>query len=159
MVCRAVHQVTRKMVCRAVHRVTRKMVCRAIHQVTGRMVTRPQRSHLASPPSGGLRPIAHWRPFKMRRQASTPGDSADRATDTRYRRLYSHTSDTRTQQFSARCSIYGKASTREDKSSKWLHPASPPIKTMIWWCFAADVDKVMFRGKEKASNRRRTVLS
>ena len=53
-----------------------------------------------------VRPIAHWRRFKVRWQASMPGDSAGRATDTRYQRLYSHTSNTRTQQFSARSSIY-----------------------------------------------------
>ena len=64
-----------------------------------------------------VRPIAHWRLFKIRQQASTPGDSAGRATDTRYQRLYSHTSNTCTQQFGMHCSIYGKASTREDKLS------------------------------------------
>ena len=52
-----------------------------------------------------------------------------------------------------RCSIYGKASTREDKSSEWLHPASPPIKTIIWWCFAAGVDAVMLRSEEKANKK------
>ena len=93
-----------------------------------------------------VRPIAHWRRFKIRQQASTPGDSAGRATDTRYQRLYSHASNKRTQQFSARCSMYSKASTREDKSSKWLHPASLPIKTIIWCCFAAGVDAVTQNG-------------
>ena len=53
-----------------------------------------------------VRPIAHWRRFKVRWQASMPGDSAGRATDTRYQRLYSHSSNTRTQQFSVRRSIY-----------------------------------------------------
>ena len=67
-----------------------------------------------------VRPTAHWRRIKIRRQASTPGDSAGRATDTRYQRLCSYTSNTRTQQFSARYSLYGKTSTREDKSSKWV---------------------------------------
>ena len=102
--------------------------------------------------------IAIWRRFKIRRQASAPGDSADRATDTRYRRLYSHTSDTLTQQFSARCSIYGKASTREDKSSKWLHPMSSPIKTIIWCCFAAGVDAVMLRSEEKVRQKKKNGL-
>ena len=102
-----------------------------------------------------LRPIARWRRFKIRWQASTPGYSTGRAEDTRYQRLYSHTSSTLTQQFSARCSIYGKASTREDKSSNWLHSASPPIKTIIWWCFAAGVDAVMFRSENIKANKRR----
>ena len=106
-----------------------------------------------------LRPIAHWRRFKIRRQASTPGDSAGRATDTRYQRLYSNNSNTRTQQFSARCSIYGTASTREDKAPKWLQTASSPIKTIIWCCFAAGVDAVMLRSKENANKRRRMVWS
>ena len=61
--------------------------------------------------------IAHWRRFKIRRQASTPRDSVGRATYTRYQRLYSHTSNTHTHQLSARCSIYGKASTREEKAN------------------------------------------
>ena len=43
-----------------------------------------------------FKPIAHWRRFKIRRPASTPGDSAGRASDTRYQRLYSHTSNTPT---------------------------------------------------------------
>ena len=106
-----------------------------------------------------IRPIAHWRPFKIRRQASTPGDRAGRATDTRCQRLYSHASNTRTHQFSARCSINSKALTRLDKSSKWLHPASPSIKTITGWCFAAGVDAVMLRSVEKANKRRRTVRS
>ena len=124
--------------------------------------TRSKRPRTAVRPAvtrnGILRPIAHWWRFNIRRQASTPGDSAGRATDTRYQRLYSHTNNIRTQQFSARCSIYGKASTREDKLSKWLHPASPPIKTITWWCFAAGVDAVKLRSEEKA-NKRRTVWS
>ena len=120
-----------------------------------RTAVRPAVTH-----NGILRPIAHWWRFNIRRQASTPGDRAGRTTDTRYQyqRLYLHTSNIRTQQFSARCSIYGKELTREDKSSKWLHPASPPIKTIIWWCFAAGVDAVMLRSEEKA-NKRRTVWS
>ena len=103
-----------------------------------------------------LRPIARWRRFKIRWQASTPGYSTGRAEDTRYQRLYSHTSSTLTQQFSARCSIYGKALTQEDKLSKWLHPASPPSKTIIWCCFAAGVDAVAFRSEQKANKMRRT---
>ena len=105
---------------------------------------------------GGLRPIAHWRRFKIRWKASTPGGSAGRETNTRFQRLYSHICNTGTQQFSARCFIYSKTSTREDKSSKWLHPASPP--TIICWCFAAGVDAVMLRSEVKA-NKRRTVWS
>ena len=77
----------------------------------------------------------------------------------RYTLPTSVTSNARTQQFSARCSIHSKASTREDKLSKWLHPASPPIKTIIWWCSAAGVDAVMLRGEEKTNKRRRTVWS
>ena len=50
--------------------------------------------------------------------------------------------------------MYGKASTREDKASKWLHPASPPIKTIIWCYFAAGVDAVMLRSEEKANKRK-----
>ena len=109
-----------------------------------------------------IRPIAQRRRFRIRRQAWTPGDSADRAPNTLYQRLYSHTSHTRTQQFiaqfSARCSIYGKTSTCEDKSSIWLHPATPPIKTIIWFCFAAGVDAAVLESGEKANKRRSTVL-
>ena len=43
-----------------------------------------------------LKPIAHWRRFKIGRQASAPSVSAGLATDTRYRRLHSHTSNTHT---------------------------------------------------------------
>ena len=43
-----------------------------------------------------LRPIAHWRRFKIRRQASAPSDSADRATDTPYHRMHSNTRNTHT---------------------------------------------------------------
>ena len=104
-----------------------------------------------------LKPVTHWRRFRIRRRASMPGDSAGRARATRYQRLYSHTSNTRTQQFSGRCAIYGKASTREEKSSKWLHPVSSPIKTIIWCSCAAGVDAVMLRSVEKANESRRTV--
>ena len=127
--------------------------------------TRSKRPRTAVRPAvtrnGILRPIAHWWRFNIRRQASTPGDRAGRTTDTRYQyqRLYLHTSNIRTQQFSARCSIYGKASTREDKSSKWLHPASHPIKTKTRCCFAAGVDAAMSRSEEKANKRRRKVWS
>ena len=88
-----------------------------------------------------------------------PGDSAGRATDTRYQRLHSHTSNTHmhTQQFSVRCSIYGKVSRREDKSSKWLHPASLPIKTIIWCSFADGVKAATLESEEKANKRRRTL--
>ena len=44
-----------------------------------------------------LRPIAQWRRFKIRRQASTSCESAGIATDTHYQCLYSHTSNIRTQ--------------------------------------------------------------
>ena len=46
--------------------------------------------------SSSLKPIAHWQQFTTRRQASAPSDSAGRATDTRYQRLHSHTSNTHT---------------------------------------------------------------
>ena len=48
----------------------------------------------------------HWRGFKIRRQASQPGDSAGRTTDTRYQRLHSHTSNTHAQSSSARAVPY-----------------------------------------------------
>ena len=73
-----------------------------------------------------------------------------------YQRLYSHTSKTHTEQLSARCSLYGKVSRREDKSSKWLHPASLPIKTVIWCCFAAGADAATLESEEKANKRRGT---
>ena len=106
-----------------------------------------------------IRSIAHWWQFKIRQQSSTPSDSTGRATDTHYQRLYLHTSNTRTQQFSARYSIYGKASTHKDKLSEWLQPASPLTKTIIWCCFAAGVDAVMLKSEGKANKRRRTVWS
>ena len=106
------------------------------------------------------KPIAHWRRFKIRRQKSAPGDSAGRATGTRCQRLHSHTSNTRTYtKFSARCSIYGKVSRRKDKSSKRLHPASLPIKTIIWWCLAAGVDAAMLKSEEQAHKKRGKVRS
>ena len=40
----------------------------------------------------------------------------------------------------------------KDKSSKWLHLASPPIKTIIWCCFAS-VDAVVWRSEEKANKK------
>ena len=49
--------------------------------------------------------------------------------------------------------IYGKVSRREDKSSKWLHPASLPIKTIIWYCFAAGVDAAMLKSEEKVQKK------
>ena len=101
-----------------------------------------------------IRPIAHWWRFKIWQQASTPGDSANRGTDAHYQCLHSHTSNTSTQH----SSIYGKPSTHKDTSSKWLHPASPQIKTIIWCCFAG-VDAVMLRSAEKADKRRRMVWS
>ena len=61
-----------------------------------------------------IRPIARWRLFKIQWQVLTQGNSAGRVTDKHYQRLYSHTSNTCTQQFSAYGSIYGKASTHED---------------------------------------------
>ena len=72
--------------------------------------------------SGKVRPIAHLRRFKIQRQGSAPSDSAGRATDTRYQRLHSHTSNTlatQAQQFSVRCSIYDKVSRREDSEPVW----------------------------------------
>ena len=63
----------------------------------------------------------------------------------------------RTQQFSARCSINGKESTREDKSSKCPHAASSPSKTIIWWCFAAGVDAVMLRSEEKGQQKKNSL--
>ena len=67
-----------------------------------------------------------------------------------------HKQHTRTKQFSARCSIYGKASRREDKSSTWLHPPSLPIETIVWWCFAAGVNAATLESEEKANKRIRT---
>ena len=69
--------------------------------------------------------------------------SAAAATDTCNKRLHTHTSNTHKEQFSMRCSIHGKVSRREDKSSKWLHPASPPMKTITLCYFAAGVDAAM----------------
>ena len=91
---------------------------------------------------------------KPRCQATAQAERQIHATNVCTRTLATHVHSSR-----ARCSIYGKASTREDKSSKWLHPASPPIKTIIWCCFAAGVDAVMLRSEEKANKRRRTVWS
>ena len=89
------------------------------------------------------------------------GDKAGRATDTRHQRLHSHASNTHThtQQFGARCAIYGKVLRREDKSSKWLHPASLPNETIIWWCFAAGVNVATLESEEKANERIRTFWS
>ena len=89
-----------------------------------------------------------------------PGVSAGRVTDTRYQRLYC-TLATHVYSSSAHAVpyMYGKASTCEDKSSKSLHPVSPPIKTIIWCCFDAGVDAVMLRSEEKANKRRRMVWS
>ena len=100
-----------------------------------------------------LGPITHWQQFNIQRQVSMPGNSADRATNTHYQCLYSNTSNTRIQRFSTCCSIYGNASTREDESSKWLHPASPLTSTIIGWCFAAGVDAVMLRSEENGNKR------
>ena len=44
---------------------------------------------------------------------------------------------------------------REDKASKWLHTASPPIKTIIWCCFAAGVDAVMLRVEERRKDQQK----
>ena len=107
----------------------------------------------------GVRPIAHWRRFKIWRQALVPGNSAGRVTDTCYQRLHSHTGNKRTQQFRACCSIYGKVSRRKDKWSKWLHPASLLIKTIVWRCLAAGVDAAVLESKEKANKRRRKAWS
>ena len=79
------------------------------------------------------------------------------ATDTRYQRMQTHTSNTHTRKFRVRCSVYGKVSRREDKSSKWLQPASLPKKTIIWCCFANGIDTAMLEWEEKASKRRITV--
>ena len=108
---------------------------------------------VAVPGSGpwDVRLFVYWRRFKIRRQASTPGDSEGRATDTRYQRPYSHTSSARTQLFSARCSIYGRPSTREDKLSRWLVSSSESFSyTIIWCCFPAGANAVMLRSEEKA---------
>ena len=40
-------------------------------------------------------------------------------------------------------------SRRENKSSKWLHPASLPIETIICWCFAVGVDAATLESEEK----------
>ena len=61
-----------------------------------------------------------------------------------------HYKHTHTELFSMRCSIYCKVERRENKSSEWLHPASPPIETIIWCCFAAGVDAAMLESEEKA---------
>ena len=101
-----------------------------------------------SPPALSLKPIAHWRRFKIRRQASTPGDSAGRATDTCYQRLRSHTSNTHS------------SSENRQNGSKWLHPASLSMKTIICKCFAAGIDVAMLKSEEKkVGKRRRTVWS
>ena len=57
-----------------------------------------------------------------------------------------------------RCSIHGKVSRREDKSSKWLHPASLPIEAIIWCCFAAGVDAAMLESEEKAHKKKKKGL-
>ena len=65
---------------------------------------------------------------------------AGRATETCYQRLHSHTSNKHTQRFDMCCSIDGKITRRKGNSSKWLHLS---VKTIIWCCFAADVNVAM----------------
>ena len=50
-----------------------------------------------------------------------------------------------------RCSIFGKVSRRDCKTLKSLLPASFPMKTRIWCCFAAGVDVAMLESEEKAT--------
>ena len=91
---------------------------------------------------------------KRQRQATAQAERQIHATN-----VCTRTLATRTQQFSACWSIYGKSSTREDKSSKWLHPANPPIMTILWCCFAAGVDAGLLRSVRKGQQKRRTVWS
>ena len=81
---------------------------------------------------------------KRRRQATAQAERQMHATDVCKR--------THKLQLSARCSVYGEVSRREDKSSKWLQPASLPKKTIIWCCFAAGVDTAMYQGQQKKNN-------
>ena len=97
-----------------------------------------------------LRPMAHCRRFIIRRQASAQAEQQMHATDVCTRTLATHT-----QLFSVRCSIYGKVSRRDGRSSEWLHPVSLPMKTIIWCCFAADVDVAMLGSEEEAGKRGR----
>ena len=62
-----------------------------------------------------------------------PGDSAGRATDTRYQRLYSHTSNT----YSA---------------------VQRVLVHILWCCFAAGVDAVMLRSEEKVRQKKKNGL-
>ena len=50
---------------------------------------------------------------------------------------------------------YGKVSRREDKSVKWLHPASRPMEKIIWCSFAAGVDVEENVHKKKKKKRKR----
>ena len=64
-----------------------------------------------------LRPIAHWRRFKIRWQTSAPGDSAGRATDTRYQRQHSHTSNIHTHSSSA-CAVPYMSKSRDASTNR-----------------------------------------
>ena len=91
---------------------------------------------------------------KCRRQATVQAERQIHATNVCIRTP----SNTHTEQFSVCCSTYGKVSRHEGKSSKWFHPASLPMETVIW-CFAAGVHVAMLEKAEKAHKRRRTVWS
>ena len=69
---------------------------------------------------------------------------SDRSTPPTYALAHHNT----LQQLSARCSVYGKVSRRKSNTLKWLHPASLPMKTIIWCCFAARVDVAMLESEE-----------
>ena len=98
-----------------------------------------------------------WRRFKILRHASKPSVSTGEpqiATDVCTRTLATYT-----RQLNVRCAILGKLSRHESKSSKRLHPASLPMKTTIWCCFAAGVDVAMLESEVKACERRVMVWS
>ena len=77
---------------------------------------------------------------KRRRQASAQAERQIHATNVCTRTLATHT-----QQFS--------------KSSKWLHPASLSLKTIICNCFAVGIYVAMLKSEEKVGKRRGTVWS
>ena len=93
---------------------------------------------------------------KRRRQATAQAERQIHAINVCTRTLTTHVHSS-----SARAVPYrAKVSTREDKSSKWFHSASPPNETIVLWCFAAGVDAVMLRSEEEKANKRgRTVWS
>ena len=65
--------------------------------------------------TGIVRVIAHCRRFKIRRQASAPGDSAGRATDKCCRRLHAYTSNTHS---SSACAVPYIAKSRDTRTNR-----------------------------------------